>query len=78
MTTPTLTPAQLRTQSYILAAQVGLITGKASPQSLTMFYMGMDIQLATDNNNTVRYNQLLLFAQNNLSGWCDQYSNQSW
>lgn len=72
-----LTPAELRRQSYELAATIGLSTGNASPQALFMFYLGMDIQLCLDNNDTVRYDQLLYFAQSNLTEWVES-TNSNW
>ena len=72
-----LTPAELRTQSYELAATIGLDTGRSSPQALFMFYLGMDIQLCLDNDDTVRYDGLLYFAQTNLTEWVTT-TNSNW
>lgn len=60
-----MTPAELLTKSYDLAARSGLKTNKGpNPESYLMFTVYNAILLADAKGDTVRYNYLLQQARN--------------
>jgi len=74
MATPTLTPARLEYMAAVVAASSGLATETGPDQTaFQMMAIVEDLDLCVARNDTVRYDYLLLKAQNE---WGDGSLNQ--